>query len=159
MNIRSITGLLSLVDPSPTTALASLRDLVDAARQEFARVDFPVETARVATQPLSSLAPRDLSQFARDLQAACQANAVEFASLGALPGHTSTDAIAAILLDLATLAVKLNKLLTARLIPIAGLRVDDETNFESQYLTRARVMDPHARALRVFPSEEGPSDA
>ncbi len=98
MNIRSITGLLSLIDPLPTTALDSLRDLVDAARQEFARLDLAVETARVATQPLSSLAPRDLTQFARDLEAACRASRVEFASLGALPGdHPLVEALPAAL--------------------------------------------------------------
>jgi uncharacterized protein (UPF0210 family) len=94
VNIRSITGLLSLVDPLPITALASLRDLVDAARQEFARLDLPIETARVATQPLSSLAPRDPTRFARDLEDACRASGVEYASLGALPGdHPLAEAI------------------------------------------------------------------
>jgi hypothetical protein len=98
VNIRSITGLVSLVDPLPTTALAPLRDLVDAARQEFARLDLPIETARVATQPLSSLAPHDLTRFARDLEAAGRASGIEFASLGALPGdHPLAQAIPAAL--------------------------------------------------------------
>ncbi len=70
-----------------------------------------------------------------------------------LPGDTSANAIAAILLDLATLAVKLNKPLTARLIPIAGLRAGDKTRFNFEYMTNARVLDPRARALKIFQTD------
>ncbi|MCI0474746.1 MAG: DUF711 family protein, partial [Anaerolineales bacterium] len=67
-----------------------------------------------------------------------------------LPGDTSVDALAAILLDLATLAVKLNKPLTARLMPIPGLRAGDATHFDFEYFANARVMDVNARAVKVF---------
>lgn len=83
MNIRSITGFLSLADPIPNSAFHTLRDLARAARDDFSRIGFPIQTARIATQPISEIAPRDLVQFARALQAACQANEIDYASLGA----------------------------------------------------------------------------
>ncbi|MEW5719370.1 MAG: DUF711 family protein, partial [Chloroflexota bacterium] len=70
-----------------------------------------------------------------------------------LPGDTSADALAAILLDLATLAVKLNKPLTARLMPIPGLRAGDATHFDFEYFANARVMDVHASAVKTFSTD------
>lgn len=58
-----------------------------------------------------------------------------------LPGDVSADELAAILLDLATLAVRLDKPLTARLLPIPGGRVGDSTQFEFQWFTNARIME------------------
>lgn len=71
-----------------------------------------------------------------------------------LPGDTSEDVLAAILLDLAALAVKLNKPLTARLMPIPNLRAGDETAFDFEYFARARVMNVHARALKIFTTDQ-----
>jgi uncharacterized protein (UPF0210 family) len=71
-----------------------------------------------------------------------------------LPGDTSADALAAILLDLATLAVKLNKPLTARLMPLPGLHVGDPTHFEFEYFARAHVMSPNASALKFFARDD-----
>lgn len=71
-----------------------------------------------------------------------------------LPGDISAAALAAILLDLATLAVKLNKPLTARLMPIPGLRAGDATHFDFEYFASARVMSPNARALKFFASDQ-----
>jgi uncharacterized protein (UPF0210 family) len=70
-----------------------------------------------------------------------------------LPGDTTADALAAILLDLATLSVKLNKPLTARLIPLAGFAPGEMTRFNFQYFANAHVLEPHAKALRVFDSD------
>ena len=84
MNIRSITGFLALADPIPPSALQRLSELVSAARAEFAQAGFPIQTARVATQPVSEIAPHNLSAFARELEAACKANGIDYASLGAV---------------------------------------------------------------------------
>ncbi len=83
MNIRSLTGFLALADPITDAAFHPLRDLVRAARDEFGNAGMPIQTARVATQPVPEIAPRDLTQFARDLEAACQAHGIDYASLGA----------------------------------------------------------------------------
>ncbi|MBI5650606.1 MAG: DUF711 family protein [Chloroflexi bacterium] len=84
MNIRSVTGFLSLADPLDDAPIRALGDLVRAARDEFARARFPVQTARLATQPFPEIAPTDLKQFARDLEAACKANGIDYAALGAV---------------------------------------------------------------------------
>ncbi|MCI0477166.1 MAG: DUF711 family protein, partial [Anaerolineales bacterium] len=86
MNIRSLTGFLPLADPIRDSDLRALCDLVTAARADFARADFPIQTARVAIQSLAHRAPRDLTRAARALASACQANAIDYASLGALDG-------------------------------------------------------------------------
>ena len=94
MNLRSITGFLALADPIREADLRALRGLVGAARADFACAGFPIQTARVATQFPPDLAPRDLTRYARDLEAACTANAIDYASLGALRGdHPLVEAI------------------------------------------------------------------
>ncbi len=57
---------------------------------------------------------------------------------------------AAVLLDLATLAVKLDKPLTARLLPIPGLAAGDMTRFNFEYFANAQVMDVGASAVKIF---------
>jgi uncharacterized protein (UPF0210 family) len=51
-----------------------------------------------------------------------------------LPGDVSEDQIARILGDVAALAWKWNKPLTARLLPLEGKKAGERTEFESQYL-------------------------
>jgi len=57
-----------------------------------------------------------------------------------LPGDASVDELAAILLDLASLATRLGKPLTGRLMPIPGKKVSDKTDFEFGYFANSRVM-------------------
>lgn len=71
-----------------------------------------------------------------------------------LAGETSEDQIAAIILDLATLAVKLNKPLTARLMPIPGLCAGDMTKFTFEYFANTRVMDASASAIKFFSTDQ-----
>lgn len=65
-----------------------------------------------------------------------------------LPGDSSVDQITAVLLDLAVLAVRLDKPLTARLMPIPGKSAGDETEFEFDYFANSRVMSFQAEALK-----------
>lgn len=58
-----------------------------------------------------------------------------------LPGDISEDELAGILLDLATLAVRLDKPLTARLMPIPGARAGDKTEFDFAYFANGQVLD------------------
>lgn len=57
-----------------------------------------------------------------------------------LPGDISREAITAILLDLATLAQRLDKPLTARLMPIPGKNAGDPTGFDFPYFANSRVL-------------------
>ena len=56
-----------------------------------------------------------------------------------LPGDVTEDEIAALYLDVATLAVRLGKPLSARLMPIPGKRQGELTNFSSPHLVNTRI--------------------
>jgi hypothetical protein len=58
-----------------------------------------------------------------------------------LPGDIGEDELAGILLDLATLALRLDKPLTARLMPIPGARAGDRTRFDFAYFANGQVLD------------------
>lgn len=64
-----------------------------------------------------------------------------------LPGDTSASALAAILLDVAALALRLNKPLTARLMPLPGKQAGDEAKFDFPYFAPSRVLAPRASGL------------
>ena len=63
-----------------------------------------------------------------------------------LAGDTSEHEIAALLLDLAALAVKLDKPLTARLVPVPNLRAGEITQFNFEYFANARAFGINADA-------------
>ena len=57
-----------------------------------------------------------------------------------IPGDATTEQITAILTDVATLSLQLNKPLSVRLFPVPGLKAGDITQFDSPYLTNTAVM-------------------
>jgi uncharacterized protein (UPF0210 family) len=59
-----------------------------------------------------------------------------------IPGDTSVERVAAILSDVASLANKYQKPLSARLFPAPGKRVGETVSFDNPYLTDAMVMSP-----------------
>jgi hypothetical protein len=58
-----------------------------------------------------------------------------------LPGDTSGEKIEALLLDIASLSQRLGKPLTARLMPVPGLKSGDLTRFDFNFFRNSRVMD------------------
>lgn len=64
-----------------------------------------------------------------------------------LPGDVSIDALYAVLLDLAVLAVRLDKPLTARLMPIPGKQAGETTGFDFAFFANSRVMALEAERL------------
>jgi uncharacterized protein (UPF0210 family) len=58
-----------------------------------------------------------------------------------LPGATPVKKIGALLLDVAALAVKLDKPLSARLLPVPGKKTGDRTDFRSPYLVDTKIRD------------------
>jgi uncharacterized protein (UPF0210 family) len=62
-----------------------------------------------------------------------------------LPGDVSSGQVASLLLDISALALRLNKPLTARLMPISGKRAGDPTNFNFGFFANSRVI--HFEAL------------
>ncbi len=57
-----------------------------------------------------------------------------------LPGDVSMEELAGILLDVAALALRLDKPITARLMPIPGARAGDLTAFDFAYFANGRVL-------------------
>jgi hypothetical protein len=64
-----------------------------------------------------------------------------------LPGDSTAGQIAALLLDLAALALRLDKPLTARLLPVPGKQAGDMTSFDFSYFSNSRVMALKAEPL------------
>ena len=67
-----------------------------------------------------------------------------------LPGDTPTAEIAALLLDLAALGLRLDKPLTARLMPIPGKQAGDPTSFDFDFFANSQVMSLHSSGLFSF---------
>lgn len=57
-----------------------------------------------------------------------------------LPGDMTGPELAAILLDVAALALRLDKQLTARLMPLPGKKAGDPTNFDFEFFAPSRVL-------------------
>lgn len=64
-----------------------------------------------------------------------------------LPGEVSVEQLYALLLDLAALAQRLDKPLTARLMPLPGKKAGDPTAFAFAYFANSRVMALKAQPL------------
>ncbi len=58
-----------------------------------------------------------------------------------LPGNIPVDKIYAILLDMATLSIKLNKPLSARLLPVPDKNAGEMAHFESPYLIDCKILE------------------
>jgi uncharacterized protein (UPF0210 family) len=67
-----------------------------------------------------------------------------------LPGDTTSGQLVPLLLDLCALALRLDKPLTARLMPIPGKKAGDETNFDFAFFAPSRVMALESATLN-FP--------
>lgn len=65
-----------------------------------------------------------------------------------LPGDSTADEIAPLLLDLCALARRLNKPLTARLMPIPNKVAGDETNFDFAFFANSKVMKLESEPLQ-----------
>lgn len=64
-----------------------------------------------------------------------------------LPGDTTEAQVYPILLDLAALALRLNKPLTARLMPISGKKAGDLTSYGFEYFANAGVLENSIRPM------------
>jgi uncharacterized protein (UPF0210 family) len=72
-----------------------------------------------------------------------------------LAGDTTPEQISALLLDLAALALRLDKPLTARLMPVPGKKAGDPTGFNFEFFANSRVMALRAEPLKgVLAGEE-----
>jgi uncharacterized protein (UPF0210 family) len=67
-----------------------------------------------------------------------------------LPGDIGADQIGAVLIDLATLSLRLDKPLTARLMPIPGKAAGDLTEFDFEFFANSRVLAVESSGLERF---------
>jgi uncharacterized protein (UPF0210 family) len=65
-----------------------------------------------------------------------------------LPGDTTAEQITPLLLDLCALSLRLDKPLTARLMPIPGKQAGDPTSFDFAFFANSRVMRLESAPLR-----------
>ncbi len=72
-----------------------------------------------------------------------------------LPGEVTVEQISALLLDIATISLRLNKPLTARLMPVPGKKAGEATEFNFDYFVNSRVMALEAEPVgKLFASNE-----
>jgi uncharacterized protein (UPF0210 family) len=72
-----------------------------------------------------------------------------------LPGDTSPGQLSALLFDLGALSLRLNKPLTARLMPIPGKKAGDPTTFDFPFFKNSRVMELQADELGGYFKGDG----
>ncbi len=128
-------------------AAALMAEAVDRAhfpKAGFNGLMFPVlEDARLAQRAAQgALGVKDLLLYA----AVCGAGLDTLP----LPGDTTVGQLAALLLDIAALAQRLNKPLTARLMPIPGKAAGDPTDFDFAFFANSRVLSLQAEPLSAL---------
>lgn len=64
-----------------------------------------------------------------------------------IPGDTTTEQLVPLLLDISALALRLDKPLTARLMPVPGKKAGDETSFDFGFFANSKVMALDSEAL------------
>lgn len=128
-------------------AVAILADTVDKAkfkRTGFSGVMLPVLEDSVLAERAaeSSLLVKDLLLYS----AVCGTGL----DTVPLPGNVHADELAALLLDLASLAMRLDKPLTARLMPIPGKVAGEATGFDFPFFANSQIMHLEAQPLTAF---------
>ena len=72
-----------------------------------------------------------------------------------LPGDITVDEIEALLMDIAALSLRLNKPLTARLMPVPGLKSGEMTQFDFDFFKNGKILDfPASRLGRTISTSE-----
>ena len=126
------------------SAAAILTEAID-------RADFPHTGFSGFMQPIleDSVLARRAAEGALTVKDALLYSAVCGTGLDTipLPGDTTAEQLTPLLLDLCALALRLDKPLTARLMPIPGKRAGEETNFNFAFFAPSRVMSLDSEGL------------
>jgi uncharacterized protein len=67
-----------------------------------------------------------------------------------LPGDTTSEQLVPLLLDLCALALRLDKPLTARLMPIPGKKAGEETDFDFAFFAQSKIMSLESEPFNRF---------
>lgn len=147
-----LTGVKSVGSLGSLAAAAFLADSVDLA--QFPRVGFsglmlPLLEDFVLAQRAAEggLGIKDLLLYS----AVCGTGL----DTVPLPGDASAEQISAVLFDLGALSLRLDKPLTARLMPIPGKKAGDPTTFDFSYFVNSRILELPAEGLDNFFQGEG----
>lgn len=129
-------------------SLAAAAILTDAIE----RADFPHIGFNGFMQPIleDSILAKRSAEGVLTVKDALLYSAVCGTGLDTVPlaGDATADEITPLLLDLSALALRLNKPLTARLMPIPGKKAGDATTFDFAFFANGRVMALDASPLR-----------
>ncbi len=130
-------GVGRLGGPGSLFAAALVADVIgraDFPRSGFSGLMFPVleDDVLAARAAAGQVTVKDLLAYA----AVCGAGL----DTVPLPGAISQETLSAILLDVAALAVRLDKPLTARLLPMPGLAAGDPVAIDLPHVIKGRVM-------------------
>ena len=72
-----------------------------------------------------------------------------------LPGDITVDEIEPLLMDIAALSLRLNKPLTARLMPVPGLKSGEMTQFDFDFFKNGKILDfPASRLCKALSTSE-----
>jgi uncharacterized protein (UPF0210 family) len=154
----SLGGAVEMLGPEKTgqvgslAAAAILADSLDAARWQktgFNGLMMPVLEDSVLAQRSKdgTLTVKDLLMYS----AVCGTGL----DTVPLPGSATADDLTGLLLDIAALAVRLNKPLTARLMPIPGKAAGDDTSFDFGFFANGKVLDLPAGKLNGLLGGDG----
>lgn len=125
-------------------AAAILTEAVD-------RADFPHTGFSGFMQPVleDSILAKRAAEGTLTIKDALLYSAVCGTGLDTIPlaGDTMAEQLVPLLLDLSALALRLDKPLTARLMPIPGKKAGDETNFDFGFFANSKVMELESTGL------------
>ncbi|MCC6568607.1 MAG: DUF711 family protein [Anaerolineales bacterium] len=126
-------------------AAAILTEAVD-------RADFPHTGFSGFMQPVleDSVLAKRAAEGALTIKDALLYSAVCGTGLDTIPlaGDTTADQLVPLLLDLSALALRLDKPLTARLMPVPGKQAGDETNFDFPFFANSKVLALNSEKLQ-----------
>ena len=137
-------GINKFGEHGSLAAAAFLADTIDRAsflRTGFSGLMLPVleDSVLAARAADGSLTLKDLLMYS----AVCGTGL----DTVPLPGDISADQISAVLIDLAALSLRLDKPLTARLMPIPGKKAGDPTEFDFEFFANSRVLGVESSGL------------
>jgi uncharacterized protein (UPF0210 family) len=135
-------GVSKVGEHGSLAAAAILTDAIDRAdfpRAGFSGLMLPVlEDAILAKRANETLTVKDLLMYSTVCGTGLDTVPI--------PGDTTNGQVAAILLDICALALRLHKPLTARLMPIPGKKAGELTSFDFDYFANSQVMSVEAEA-------------
>jgi len=151
-NALEITGLKAIGTHGSLAAAAFLADSID--RADFIRTGF-------SGLMLPILEDSTLAKRAADGNLEIKDMLLYSAVCGTgldtvpLPGDTTPEQLSALLFDLGALSLRLEKPLTARLMPIPGKKAGDPTSFDFPFFANSKVMELQSKELGNFFKRDG----